>query len=329
MILGARLSDGSKRNYKYGTNIWIKFCKSFGISPYIKSRAVIKYFALYRFLLDTCKSQTIKGNFSAINDFRIKSGYRPIAWKEVCWELPYIYQVIDKVLPPGKGSLPNDEKFTLRFKKYYNLNKMSHHTLWMSNVWAYSFALRSCEYSMTKDYDPPVLDNLKFHKTPSGQDSYLYIIPKSKKNQTGTKREVLQTVCVCPSLCAFCEMMSYMTHRHAINHKVKPRYRKYLFLYKKKISSGVYEFRPLTATVVRINFDFIVKRELGSDHGHTVHGWRAGGITDLIRLGLSREIVTAISRHSPQSAVFDRYIRFTHDHIARLVQDAKSVKFPL
>ena len=206
---------------------------------------------------------------------------------------------------------------------------MSHHTLWISNVWAYSFTLRSCEYSETIAHDPPSLENIKFLKTPSGQDSHLHIVPKSKKNQTGTKRKILQTVCVCPLLCAFCEMMSYMTHRHAINHEVKPQYRKYLFLYKKKISSGIYELRPLTANVVRINFNFIVTKELGSNHGHTVHGWRACVITDMIRLGLIREIVTAISRHSPQSAVFDGYLRFAHEHIARLVQDAKSVKFPL
>ena len=329
MVLGARLSEGSKRTYKSGVKCWIGFCRSFGINPFVESRAVIKYFALYRFLIDICKSSTIRGNFSAINDFRIKNGYRPIIWKTVCWELPYIYQVIDKVLPPGKGSLPNDEEFTKNFKKYYNLNKTSHHSLWMSNVWAYSFALRSCEYSETKDYEAPLLDNISFQKTPWGEDSYLYLIPKSKKNQTGTKREILQTTCVCPSLCGFCEMMSYLTHRHAIHFKIKPEYRKYLFVYKKKISKGVYEFRPLTATVVRINFDYIVKKELGPKHGHTVHGWRSGGITDMIRLGLSREIVTAISRHAPQSAVFDRYIRFTPDHVARLVKDAKKVKLLL
>ena len=42
---GARSSDSSKRNYKYGTNIYIEFCESFSICQYLTvEQSAINFF---------------------------------------------------------------------------------------------------------------------------------------------------------------------------------------------------------------------------------------------------------------------------------------------
>ena len=330
-LLGARLSAGSNRAYKSGLKMWLKFTNSVNVDPFSRTKDVIKYFVLYRFMWDKCKSQTIKGNLSAVNDYFLKNGKPTCHWNSIVPELPYIYKAIDKILPPGSGSLPNDEKFTLRLKKYYNFHLISDHAYWCQHVWAYTFSMRSCEYSETRSYHPPKLANVKFARTEHGNRCLRYKIPNSKTNQVGQKEVVVSTVCCCPSLCGLCTMAKYLKHRYKINDELPSHLKQHLFIYckKKRVTINnkyVYlkQYFSINDDAVRANFKKVVTKEFGTNHKHTVHGWRSGGITDLIRLGVPKEIVCAISRHSAQSQVFDHYVKFTADHVASVVKKAKN-----
>ena len=311
--------------------MWIKFTNSINVDPFTVSKDIVKYFVIYRFMWDMCKSQTIKGNLSAINDYFLRNGKPTCKWSILCPELPYIYKAIDKILPPGKGSLPNDEKFTLKLRKYYDLSQISPHAYWCQHVWAYTFSLRSCEYSETVDYHPPKLANVKFVKKEDGTPSFSYKIPNSKTNQSGVKRVIVNTVCCCPKLCGLCTMSKYLEHRYKINDQLPSKLKQHLFVGCKrtrtKTSKNTFsykkKFHGINSEDVRLNFNKITKAEFGDNHGHKVHGWRAGGITDLIRLGLSKDIVCAISRHSANSQVFEDYVRFTPMHISDIVHQAK------
>ena len=326
------MGAGSKRTYKTGEKFWIKYTKAINVDKFTDDPDTIINFVVLRFLEYKCGKQAIMSNLSHINSFRTKNGYKPIKWSEHCWKLPYIYQVIDKCRPPGPGSKPNDEAFTKRLKKHYNLSNFTHLCIWTSNVLAYSFALRCCEYAETKEYHPPKLANLKLVKTQLDTNSILYILPFSKANQLGTEPEVLQTVCCCPRICAYCNLILYLDARLKIHDQIPKKYRDCLFVYKKKVRKRlkngkfkvIFVWHPLKASVVRSVFAKIVTKEFGKNHGHTVHGWRSGGITDLIAMGLSREAVSALSRHAENSNVFQRYIRFIPEHACKLIKGAKS-----
>ena len=331
-MIRARLSSGSRRAYKTGTKFWLQFAT---VQKYfIFTKRAIHYvnFAILRFLGHHDKSSTIKSNFSHINSYRVSHGYSPIRWTTHCWKLPYIYQLIDKIHPPGEVSLPNDEVFTLRLKKHYkfNMNNITQFAIWTSHILAYSFALRISEYAETKDYHPPQMSAVRLAPTQYGNDSILYSIPKSKAHKKSRKPEIVQAMCCCPKICIYHAMLEYLRVRVAIHYQIPKRHRQWLFVYKKRTRVKIngkyvttYQYAPLTATKIREYFDRNVKAEFGPKHGHKVHGWRAGGITDLICAGLSKEAVSVLSRHAINSKVFERYIRFTPEHVSHLIKTAK------
>lgn len=126
-------------------------------------------------------------------------------------------------------------------------------------------------------------------------------------------------------------MLHYLHIRYKIHNEIPKKWNQSLFVYKKRVKKNLKngksyftkEYAPLQDWVVKHYFNKNVIQELGPNHGHTVHGWRAGGITDLICAGLSKEAVSALSRHAINSKVFQRYIRFTPEHVANLVKSAK------
>ena len=112
-MIAARLSSGTKRGYKTAVKYWIRYTDELGVSKFTDDPEVYIGFLITRFMEHNVGKISIQGDFSAINDFRVRNGIKPIIWSEKIWQLPYFYQVIDRCHPPGKGSLPNDEAFTL------------------------------------------------------------------------------------------------------------------------------------------------------------------------------------------------------------------------
>lgn len=304
----------------------------------------MQWFTLYRFLISNCKKKTIEQNYSAINDLFIKNGHAPEMWKKNNHNLKYILQVVNDTFPPGKGSKPNDEKFTLSLKKRLNLKFITHFTIWTSWVLAYCFALRICEYSSTKHYDSPHLSAVKLIKTEGGNNSLLYVIPKSKrnKNSDGKNPEMVQACCSCPKLCILCQMLRYLKWRLKVQKFVRPKYKHYLFLIEKRVkiknsrndrkryhfiinknNEYITELIPLQAAHVRLLLDQAATLEYGPKHGHSPHGFRSGGLTDLVLYGLSETAIKGISRHTKDSDQLLRYIKFTPEHVSSLVKNAK------
>ena len=324
--------------------MWIKFTNLIGESNFTTNIDTAIWFTLWRFIECRCMKQTIESDFSAVNQMYTRHGHDPQKWKQRSWTLKYILDVVNNVFPPAKGSKPNDEKFFLSVKKHFDLSNITHFTCWHSNMLAYGFSLRSCEYAETDAYHPPQLIHIGLYYTQRKSRALFYTIPKSKTNQLGIRNETLCATCCCPRLCVLCSMMKYLQWRISVHKLVEEKYKKYLFLVEKVIkiknppgSRKKYHFVfgrhneklthlvPLKATVARAVFNKAAEKEYGKNNGHTLHGNRSGGLTDLVMYGLDETAVKGISRHTANSQQLQRYIKFTPEHVAHLVSNAKKL----
>ena len=123
-----------------------------------------------RFYGTNVKAGSIKSNFAQINDYRIFHGKSRVKWFDNP-RLKIYVKVIEKLFPSKEKSKPVLEKLVNGFKGLISLNNWTQYTFWVASVLAYSFSLRSCEYSETKDYDTPTLAAVSFAKTNSGNNA--------------------------------------------------------------------------------------------------------------------------------------------------------------
>ena len=165
----------------------------------------------------------------------MRNNKAPVMWCKD-WKIHTLLKVVDRVFPPGDGSKPNDEKFARKLFSVMDKSIWTHFVVIVALTLAYCFALRKCEFTATKDYDPPLITNVIYSITQRGNKCLKYIIPKSKKNKTyGLRPEILESLCSCPFLCIYHTMNFYLKLREKMIHLVNPKFRKYLFLYTKPI----------------------------------------------------------------------------------------------
>ena len=286
-------------------------------------------------------AQTLKGNLSHINDFRVYHGKKRVNWLKKYPRLAVFIKIINTLKPPGIKSEPITLKIMSYLENLIDKKSWTLYTAWVAFVLAYSWACRSCEYSKTTDYDAPKLNAIKFEKTNEGNSCITYSFNKSKTNQIG-KVETLAAVCCCPSsICVYCTLAIYLKYRVKLQKYIPKRYNQYLFLIessvriklnsKKKYNFIYYhddikckEFVPLQASSLRnILHDLLKRSPVKNWKEYNLHGFRYGGITDLAALGLSETLLKGISRHAHNSPVLYRYIRLTPKQVASLVQKAK------
>ena len=340
------LADGSRDQYSSGVKMWVAFAKLFKFDIFTDLPYPYEWFALWRFRGTKCKSQTIRGNFAHINNFRASKYKRRLNWTQICPRLTDYYRIFDRLRPKEYKSIPINEELISKFKKFINFNNWTLFTWWTANILAYSFAMRSCEYSETKHYNSPLLNAISIAKSTKNEDLIIFKIIKSKNNQTGLagKPEILKASCCCPSLCIFCTMLFYLKKRMEIHDKIPDKYQKYLFLteksvrikldknsknkkYKFKLNNGtrVKELVPLKSSTMLLILRDLLKNITTEGFKYNLHGYRFGGITDLAALGFSEAVLKGISRHSPNSLVLYRYIRFTPEQIAQKIKAKKQI----
>ena len=339
-MLSLRIANSSTPAYNIGTKLWLIFTNYFRYDSFSRGAVVIEHFCLWRFIGNKCKAQTIKQNLSHINDYFIKNNKPPVEWYKTSWKLKKFFEFINKVLPPGKGSKPNSESLILAVKKYFNFRNWSLYTSWCSYVLAYGLSMRESEYSETKDYESPKLWQLTYVKDKLDQWSMQYNIPKSKKNSDFTRPEILRSKCVCPMLCVFHTMGEYLDKRLEIHNQLSNNNKQYLFLFEKNLKIVFkdpkkynYTFQkplkclnlqPYKASNASRVWDKVMQLHLKKKkHGHSLHGFRAAGVTDLIALGVSKPAVLAMTRHSNRSTAFQRYVRFTPENTANIIRSKK------
>ena len=247
-------------------------------------------------------------------------------WAAKCYQIPLLYKVIDRINPKGGKKLPVTEEVIKILRKCFNLSNWTQYTIYIAIILAYTFSLRPCEYVQTTDYNPPTLNNITYEIDKYGKSALVYIIPKSKANQSGAP-EIVKSACCCPNLCAHCEIYYYLKKRLKINKKIPRNNRKYLFLYNKsfigKKNIKYNQLTPLNYDNYKSIFHKIFVKAFKKNHGYTPHGLRYGGITDLAALGLSECAIKGISRHAATSPILYRYIRFQPYQVANMIAKAK------
>lgn len=342
-MIQLKLASGTKRQYVSGVRYWIAFTDIFHKSPFTTSKSIAICFAIWRFLGTHVGAQTIRSNFSHINDFYRSNQHDPVDWVKRSWKLRELLETFDILKPPSKDTRPFTEIIVRSFKKYLNLESWTHYTLWAMFVLAYIFALRVCEYTETRDYFAPTLNEIDFPLSTEGEPVLTYTIPQSKANKT-SRPETLASACCCPRLCGYHVIKKYVFWRLANQHLVDPKHKKYLFLYSKKTKikskskskkygfakeNGKYKksYVQFTDIKYRKMLTQILVKKFGKNYNKKAfrtHSFRYGGITDLAALGLNREQLSGISRHSINSGILYRYIRLTAFQIADLIKSKKS-----
>ena len=120
------------------------------VSNFTTDPIVAEWFLLWRYLGTYCRAQTIRGNFSAINNFFTKNNKEPEPWFKKNWKLRLLIQVVDRLNPAGSGSKPNTERFLNKLRAYFDIRFWSQFAVWSAYMLAYGFSLRSCEWSETE-----------------------------------------------------------------------------------------------------------------------------------------------------------------------------------
>ena len=342
-IYDLRLASGSKRGYKSGVRFWLGFAKTLNIDPFTEDPKLMERFVIWRFVATNNKSQSIRGNLSQINDFRVSEGMNRVEWTKKNPRLKNLYHVMDMIRPSTIKSEPLVENIVWKICDYLNFKNWTDYTFWVASVLAYSFALRSCEYSETKDYYSPKLNALSLGLSEGGNKVIVYTINSSKANKKGPP-EVLKAVCCCPKICLFCTLTNYMKERIKIHKLIPKKYQQYLFLTERSVRVKLNEKKrkykyiynrnkikindlvPLQSETMKLILKSKLKKFLKNWEKYNLHGYRSGGITDLANLGLSEPILKGISRHSANSLILYRYIRLTPEQVAESVKRVKTFR---
>ena len=128
-FLGLRLAEGTKVGYETGIRFWKEFTKCIGVDCFTRDVNVGVWFTLVRCFGHRVKSQSIKGNFSAIAEFYRNNGHEPVKWSEKSYQIGQIYRVIDKINPPGDKKIAITEACIRIAKEVMDLSVWSQYVL--------------------------------------------------------------------------------------------------------------------------------------------------------------------------------------------------------
>ena len=249
---------------------------------------LIKY-VLTRFFTSKVQGDSMQTELYGIRQVHVLCGRRIEISSRFMPMLCRIMRTYKKLRPPGQNKKIGITSPVLHeMLKHLNGRCYDQQTLRAMLCFAKFGMLRVSEYTNGPAGDCPRVGDIRFIPDIKSASMLVYYFFNSKTNQF-QDRERIVCVCQCPGPCAVHEVIKMLRWRKSVTRD------QYLF----QFSSGAIP----TANVVNSWIRYLCQQSGMDSSRFSSHCLRAGGVQDLLTMGVSDHVVALLTRHKSMESL--------------------------